>query len=49
MLKTLLISLSKAAWAQKLVTNWRFAWKAASRFVAGNTNQDAINAVNIIK
>ena len=45
MLRSLLISLSKAAWAQRLVTNWRFAWKAASRFVAGSTVQDAILVV----
>lgn len=45
MLRSFLIYLSKAAWAQRLVTGWKFAWRAASRFVAGNTIQDAINAV----
>jgi proline dehydrogenase len=45
MLRSFLIYLSKAAWAQRLVTGWKFAWKAASRFVAGNTIQDAIRAV----
>ncbi len=45
MLRSFLIYLSKAAWAQRLVTGWKFAWRAASRFVAGNTIEDAINAV----
>jgi proline dehydrogenase len=40
-----LIYLSKAAWAQKLVTGWSFAWWAASRFVAGESIQDAIRVV----
>ena len=45
MLRSLLIFLSKAAWAQKLVTCWSFAWWAASRFVAGESIQDAIRVV----
>jgi proline dehydrogenase len=45
MLRSFLIYLSKAAWAQRLVTSWNFAWRAASRFVAGSTVQDAIRAV----
>lgn len=45
MLRSILIYLSKAAWAQRLVVEWKFAWQAASRFVAGNTIGDAINAV----
>lgn len=45
MLRSLFIYLSKAAWAQQLVVGWKFAWKAASRFVAGNTIGDAINTV----
>lgn len=45
MLRSFLIYLSKAAWAQKLVTSWSFAWWAASRFVAGETIQDAIRVV----
>ena len=45
MLRSFLIYLSKAAWAQKLVTGWSFAWWAASRFVAGETIQDAIRVV----
>ena len=45
MLRSFLIYLSKAPWAQKLVTGWSFAWKAASRFVAGEKAEDAIRAV----
>lgn len=45
MLRSFLIYLSKAAWAQRLVTGWKFAWRAASRFVAGSTIRDAIIVV----
>jgi proline dehydrogenase len=45
MLRSFLISLSKAEWAQRLVTGWKFAWLAASRFVAGNSIQDAVLVV----
>lgn len=45
MLRSFLISLSKASWARKIVTRWSFAWKAASRFVAGEKLEDAIQAV----
>ncbi|MEW5941198.1 MAG: proline dehydrogenase family protein, partial [Chloroflexota bacterium] len=45
MLRSFLIYLSKAQWAQRLVTGWSFAWKAASRFVAGTKAEDAIRAV----
>jgi proline dehydrogenase len=46
MLRSFLIYLSKAAWAQRMVSGWKFAWRAASRFVAGNTIADAIGAAN---
>ncbi len=45
MLRSFLIYLSKAAWAQNLVTNWSFAWRTASRFVAGTKLDDAMRAV----
>ena len=45
MLRSFLIYLSKADWAQKLMTRWKFAWWAASRFVAGEKIEDAIRAV----
>lgn len=48
MLRSFLIYLSKAAWAQKLVVGWSFAWRAASRFIAGSTVEDAIRAVKTL-
>jgi proline dehydrogenase len=45
MLRSFLIYLSKANWAQQMVTKWSFAWKAASRFVAGENINDAIRVV----
>ena len=48
MLRTFLIYLSKAAWAQRMVTSWGFAWRAASRFVAGETVGDAIRAIRAL-
>lgn len=48
MLRSFLIYLSKAAWAQKLVTSWGFAWRGASRFVAGETAEDSIRAIRVL-
>jgi len=45
MLRSFLIYLSQAVWAQKLVTGWSFAWSAASRFIAGENIQDALRVV----
>lgn len=45
MFRSLLITLSRAAWAQRLITSWSFAWHAASRFVAGETVEDVIRAI----
>ncbi len=45
MLRSFLIYLSKAAWAQNMVTKWNFAWRTASRFVAGTKIEDAIRAI----
>src|SRR5512140_476394 len=45
MLRSFLIYLSKAAWAQKIVTGWSFAWRFASRFVSGTKIDDAIRAI----
>jgi len=45
MLRTFLIYLSKSVLARNLVTRWTFAWRAASRFVAGETLEDGIRAV----
>lgn len=45
MFRFLFLSLSKAAWAQRLITSWGFAWRAARRFVAGNSAEEAVQAV----
>jgi proline dehydrogenase len=44
MLRSFLIYLSKAAWAQNIVMNMKLAWKVASRFVAGTTIESAVKA-----
>ncbi|MFO7624226.1 MAG: proline dehydrogenase family protein [Anaerolineales bacterium] len=42
MFRSFFIYLSKAVWARRLVTQWSVAWRAASRFVAGETLADAM-------
>jgi len=45
MFRSILIYLSHASWARKIVTRWKFAWRAASRFIAGEKLEDAIRVV----
>ena len=45
MLRSILIYLSKASWARQIVTNLKIAWLVASRFVAGETTEDAIRVI----
>lgn len=45
MLRSFLIYLSQAAWARNMVSNWGFAWRTASRFVAGTKIDDAIEVI----
>jgi proline dehydrogenase len=45
MLRSFFVYLSKAAWAQNMVTRWKIAWRTASRFVAGTKVDDAIRAI----
>ena len=45
MLRSFLIYLSKAGWAQRMVTSWKIAWQVASRFVAGETMEDAVRVI----
>jgi len=45
MLRSFFIYLSKAGWSQNMVMNWTFAWRMASRFVAGTKLDDAIRVV----
>ena len=46
MLRSFLIYLSKADWAQRMVSHWKVAWRVASRFVAGRTLVDAIRVIH---
>jgi proline dehydrogenase len=46
MLRSFLIYFSKVSWAQQAFMSKRFAWRAASRFVAGTTISEAINTVS---
>jgi len=48
MLRSFLIYLSKAGWARALVMRWSFAWRAASRFVAGEKLEDGIRAIRAL-
>lgn len=48
MLRLLLIYLSQATWARRFVTGWKSAWRVASRFVAGDTADDAIRAIEAL-
>lgn len=45
MLRLILTYLSRARWAQNLVRKWGFAQRMASRFVAGDNLDDAVNAI----
>jgi proline dehydrogenase len=45
MFRAIMIYFSKAKWARRLVTRWGFAWRAASRFVAGDTLQEALRII----
>ncbi len=48
MLRAFFNSLSKSAWAKRMVTNWGFAWRTASRFVAGETIRDAVGVLRAL-
>ncbi len=45
MLRSFLIYLSQAGWAQRMVMGWSFAWNFASRFIAGESTAEAIAVV----
>lgn len=47
-LKSLLLYLSTARWAQQFITHTPIAWQAASRFIAGETVDEAITAVRTV-
>ena len=48
MLRSMLIYLSQAGWAQRMVTGWSFAWNIASRFVAGETTEEALAVIKAL-
>ena len=48
MLRSLFIYLSTAKWARQIVTRWSFAWRAASRFIAGEKLEDAIQVIRTL-
>ena len=48
MLRSFFIYLSKAGWARKIVTGWSVAWRMASRFIAGETLEEAINVIKAL-
>ncbi len=48
MFKGFFIALSKAGWAQRAITKWKPAWRAASRFIAGENADQAIEAVKAL-
>jgi len=47
-LKTFLLSLSKAEWARRTVSGWPIARRTASRFVAGDKLDDAITVIKTL-
>lgn len=49
MLRAILLYLSHAEWARKIAMNWRLARSVALRFVAGETQEQAIEAVRQLK
>jgi proline dehydrogenase len=48
MMRAFFVSLSKVPWAQRMITQTGFARRAASRFIAGETHGDAIQAVKAL-
>ncbi|GAB4482735.1 MAG: proline dehydrogenase [Anaerolineae bacterium] len=48
MLRSLLIYLSRAKWAQKIVMGWGLARRVVRRFVAGETEDEAVAAIRAL-
>ena len=48
MLRALFLYLATAAWARAFITRFPLAWRVASRFVAGDSADDAIAAVRAL-
>ncbi len=45
MIKTVLLYLSNAVWMRRIFENWRVAQRVSSRFIAGETLEDALQVV----
>ena len=45
MLRSFFIYLSKSKWARRIVTSWTIGWRMASRFVSGETLEDAVKVI----
>ncbi len=48
MLRAFLLYLSSATWARRLVSGWGLSRRVASRFVAGDTLDDAVRAIQVL-
>jgi proline dehydrogenase len=48
MLRTFFVYLSKAAWARRIVTGWSLTRRMAGRFVAGDTLEEAVRAIQML-
>jgi len=48
MLRSFFLYLSKQNWAKQLIMNWKFAWRMANRFIAGEKLEDAISAIKVL-
>ena len=48
MLRLLLLYLSRAGWARRIVQSWGFARNMAARFVAGETLDQAVDVIRIL-
>lgn len=48
MLRSIFLYLSQANWARQIITRWGFSRKAASRFIAGEQLDDAIQVIKAL-
>ncbi|MBM3121433.1 MAG: proline dehydrogenase [Chloroflexi bacterium] len=48
MFRSILLYLAKARWARRIITGWKLSRLVASRFIAGDTLNDAVRAVRAL-
>lgn len=48
MFRSILLYLAKARWARRIITGWKLSRMVASRFIAGDTLDDAVKAVRAL-